>query len=176
MPQVARSTLRRVDTTTTCSRHGTPTRLACSNCGTPICPRCSIETPVGQKCPDCAKLPRRARAQAKPQQYVKGIASGVLAAGIGAFLLNLLFTSSVPFLRWILCGVVGFGIGRAVIKGAEGNRASTLQRYAVVLGVVSVVGGWFIAFGLPPWRLPANITVIGSYLAAAYGAWLAFER
>jgi hypothetical protein len=46
----------------------------------------------------------------------------------------------------------------------------------VVLGVVSVVGGWFIAFGLPPWRLPANITVIGSYLAAAYGAWLAFER
>ena len=30
------------------------TRLRCSRCGRPICPRCSVRTPVGMRCPDCA--------------------------------------------------------------------------------------------------------------------------
>ncbi len=40
----------------TCYRHsGRVTYLSCSDCGKPICADCSIDTPVGQKCPDCAK-------------------------------------------------------------------------------------------------------------------------
>jgi len=43
-------------TTPTCYRHpGRETYLSCSDCGKPICADCSIDTPVGQKCPDCAK-------------------------------------------------------------------------------------------------------------------------
>lgn len=39
-----------------CYRHpGTATRLSCSNCGKPICVDCTIDTPVGQKCPECAQ-------------------------------------------------------------------------------------------------------------------------
>ena len=38
-----------------CYRHpGRETRLSCSNCGKPICVDCTIDTPVGQKCPECA--------------------------------------------------------------------------------------------------------------------------
>lgn len=38
-----------------CYRHpGRETRLSCSNCGKPICVECTIDTPVGQKCPECA--------------------------------------------------------------------------------------------------------------------------
>ena len=51
------------DDTPTCARHtGTPTRLSCSACETPICPDCAIESAVGYKCPDCGThgdLPRR---------------------------------------------------------------------------------------------------------------------
>src|SRR5690606_11667831 len=32
------------------------TRLSCSKCGKPICPRCAVETPVGYRCPDCAQV------------------------------------------------------------------------------------------------------------------------
>lgn len=40
----------------TCYRHpGRVTYLSCSDCGKSICADCSIDTPVGQKCPDCAK-------------------------------------------------------------------------------------------------------------------------
>ena len=38
-----------------CSYHpDTVTRLRCSRCGKPICPRCGVRTPVGLRCPDCA--------------------------------------------------------------------------------------------------------------------------
>lgn len=38
----------------TCYRHpDRPTRLACSECGRPICPECSRDAVVGQKCPEC---------------------------------------------------------------------------------------------------------------------------
>ena len=38
-----------------CSYHpDTLTRLRCSRCGKPICPRCGVRTPVGLRCPECA--------------------------------------------------------------------------------------------------------------------------
>ncbi|MEX1207133.1 MAG: rhomboid family intramembrane serine protease [Acidimicrobiia bacterium] len=39
-----------------CYRHpDRGTRLSCSNCGRPICVDCTIDTPVGQKCSECAQ-------------------------------------------------------------------------------------------------------------------------
>lgn len=46
--------------TTVCYRHSDrPTRLACSECGRPICVECSHDAAVGQKCPECSKPPGR---------------------------------------------------------------------------------------------------------------------
>ena len=39
-----------------CYRHpGRETNVACSNCGRPICPDCMTVTPVGMRCPECAR-------------------------------------------------------------------------------------------------------------------------
>ena len=39
-----------------CYRHpGRETNVGCSNCGRPICPDCMTSTPVGMRCPDCAR-------------------------------------------------------------------------------------------------------------------------
>src|SRR5918996_4707298 len=39
-----------------CYRHpNRETGVSCSNCGNPICPDCMTATPVGMRCPDCAK-------------------------------------------------------------------------------------------------------------------------
>ena len=39
-----------------CYRHpGRETGVSCSNCGNPICPDCMTATPVGMRCPDCAR-------------------------------------------------------------------------------------------------------------------------
>jgi membrane associated rhomboid family serine protease len=39
-----------------CYRHpGRETGVSCSSCGRPICPDCMTSTPVGMRCPDCAR-------------------------------------------------------------------------------------------------------------------------
>lgn len=45
-----------------CYRHtDRTTYLACSECGRPICPDCSYDAPVGQKCPECVRAAGRQR-------------------------------------------------------------------------------------------------------------------
>src|ERR1700759_2948090 len=40
----------------TCYRHPSrETGVSCSNCGRPICPDCMTSTPVGLRCPECAR-------------------------------------------------------------------------------------------------------------------------
>jgi membrane associated rhomboid family serine protease len=40
----------------TCYRHpNRETGVSCSSCGRPICPECMTPTPVGMRCPECAK-------------------------------------------------------------------------------------------------------------------------
>jgi membrane associated rhomboid family serine protease len=46
----------------TCYRHPSrETGVSCSSCGRPICPDCMTPTPVGMRCPDCAR--QRTRVQ-----------------------------------------------------------------------------------------------------------------
>lgn len=45
-----------------CYRHpDRPTYLSCSECGRPICPDCSHDAPVGQKCPECVRTAGKQR-------------------------------------------------------------------------------------------------------------------
>jgi membrane associated rhomboid family serine protease len=46
----------------TCYRHPSrETGVSCSNCGRPICPECMTSTPVGMRCPECAKQRTKVR-------------------------------------------------------------------------------------------------------------------
>jgi membrane associated rhomboid family serine protease len=46
----------------TCYRHpDRETGVSCSNCGRPICPECMTSTPVGMRCPECAKQKTKVR-------------------------------------------------------------------------------------------------------------------
>jgi membrane associated rhomboid family serine protease len=46
----------------TCYRHPSrETGVSCSSCGKPICPDCMTPTPVGMRCPDCARQRTKVR-------------------------------------------------------------------------------------------------------------------
>src|SRR4051812_24096164 len=45
-----------------CYRHPSrETGVSCSNCGRPICPDCMTPTPVGMRCPECARQRTKVR-------------------------------------------------------------------------------------------------------------------
>lgn len=158
--------------TMTCKRHGTETRLACSSCGEPICPRCAVPAAVGQKCPDCARQARSARAVGKPRQYVKALLAAVVAVPVCAVALWFLF--ALPWLGWfgwIIAWFGGYAVGRAVRTGAEGNGATPFLVIAVVASVIAVEAVWLASGRI----LPASPFDLVTYLVAAWGAWTVFR-
>ena len=65
---------------TYCARHArVESRLGCSKCGVLICHRCLVQTPVGARCPDCARV------RSLPTFEV-GAATMARATGAGAVL------------------------------------------------------------------------------------------
>ena len=129
-----------------CARHpGVETVLRCGRCDTPICPRCLVSTPVGARCPTCARVKRFALLL-KPAELARAAGLGLAAAAAGALILAL-----VPILQ--ILGIIGlallgFLVGEAVSIGANRKRARELGPVAVICLFVGYPLGLAIAFWL----------------------------
>lgn len=122
---------------TTCARHpGVETGLRCTACGTPICPDCMVETPVGMKCPDCGRLPLPAVYRMSPGAIAVVV---IVAALLGALAGALLFTWRLGFLTIFLGPFIGGVIGEAASRAAGWKRGRTMAITAAIacgLGIV----------------------------------------
>ena len=117
-----------------CVRHNTSTRLYCRTCGTPVCPRCMVDTPVGQKCPDCAR-PARSAYATKPKHFGRALGAGSLVALGSAIMLGLAGASGfAPFIR---AGGIGLLTGEAVSWGSHRSPTQPYVVLATVLGGVA---------------------------------------
>ncbi len=80
-------------TVTTCYRHtNRETGVSCSNCGNPICPDCMTPTPVGMRCPDCAKQKTKI-VTVRDSQRPPVVATVIVAICVIAFVAELLTRS-----------------------------------------------------------------------------------
>ena len=72
----------------TCYRHpNRETGVSCSNCGRPICPDCMTPTPVGMRCPECARERTRVtRGAAAPGRYDAPATYVLIALNVAAYL------------------------------------------------------------------------------------------
>jgi membrane associated rhomboid family serine protease len=95
-----------------CYRHSDrETNVSCSNCGRPICPDCMTVTPVGMRCPECAR----------DRTQVRRISPG-LRAGSAPATYVLIAVNVVAFLAELATGTgAGFGAGGSVIRDAGLN-------------------------------------------------------
>lgn len=90
--------------TRTCYRHpDRETGVSCSSCGRPICPDCMTPTPVGMRCPECAK------------QKTKVRTSRDIARGEGMVLTQVLIGLNV------LAFVAQLGAGAGGLRGTNGT-------------------------------------------------------
>src|SRR5262245_64873444 len=98
-----------VATVVECPRDpGVETALRCQQCDAPICPRCLVQSPVGAKCRDCARVMRSPIYQVHGAQLFRSIAvaliGGVVTGLIWGFVL-------LPFSFGFLSIFLGAGLG-----------------------------------------------------------------
>jgi membrane associated rhomboid family serine protease len=101
----------------TCYRHpNRETGVACSSCGRPICPDCMTPTPVGMRCPECAR--DRTRVRTAGHVRARAAAGGrysmtqiLIAINVIVFLAETATGSS-------LGGVSGRNLGTLYVHGA----------------------------------------------------------
>jgi len=117
-----------------CARHpNVETGLTCATCGTPICPKCMVVTPVGMKCPSCGRLKDSPLFHVTPGRFVlAGIVA--LAAGVGAGLLG-----DLGFLMIFLLIPYGYFAGTLILRASgmkRGVKMEVLAGAGIVLGAV----------------------------------------
>jgi len=131
-----------------CAAHGdVETNLACGKCGTPICPKCLVVTPVGARCRKCANVRRLPTYSITPVQYLKAVAAGLLVAvavGIGWAWLRW----EVGVLGWsltlglILGAAVAYAIAEIVSRAVNQKRGRPLQVIACTCFVLCYIVSW----------------------------------
>jgi membrane associated rhomboid family serine protease len=126
-----------------CYRHpGRETNVQCSNCGRPICPDCMTVTPVGMRCPECA------RQRTKVKRISPGLRAGACPATYVLIAIN------------VIAFIAEIG-GGATIGGGGGS----IYRDGALFGPAVADGEWyrlvtsgFLHAGL--WHIALNMAVL----------------
>lgn len=147
---------------------GVETALRCSRCDTPICPRCLVQTPVGARCRDCARI-------VKSPVYTLGQADvfrAIIASVVGGVVMGLIWRLVlVPFTVGFLSIFIGAGLGYVFTRIME--LATGRKRGPVVAGLA--VAGIGIAWGMQVLFLGLQFGLYG-LVAAGVGVYFCYQN
>jgi hypothetical protein len=158
------------------------TELRCSKCDKPICPQCMVQTPVGAKCPDCAKLHKLPTYRVSTRYYLVagGVALG-MALACGAAWGTIEWATPFFSLNLLLAPGVGFAIGEVVSLSVNRKRGTGLATvgglalaasYIFSLWLISLLSGISFYQALPL----ATFNIIYHLIALAFGIFIAVSR
>ncbi|CAN5829773.1 hypothetical protein BH23ACT12_BH23ACT12_07270 [soil metagenome] len=147
-----------------CARHPRSTTLIrCCNCNTPICVKCMNETPVGMKCPDCARV--EIRKSGGRRQYGAGAAGLLTSAvlGYGSY-------SMLGRVSFLIALAMGAATGLVVQKvGIRRRGLGGTAALAAICGLAMAA----LALGAAPTYLATPMFLIPGGVTAAAAAFLA---
>jgi membrane associated rhomboid family serine protease len=138
-----------------CYRHPKrETGVRCSNCGRPICPDCMTSTPVGMRCPECA---RQGRTRVRTMRSV----------------------TDEPTLTYVLIGINVLVASGSLLGGGVGTTSSSLtdnggvsQHFIADGEYWRLLTAGFLHVGL--FHLATNMLslwILGSMIEPAFGRW-----
>lgn len=120
-----------------CARHPkVETELTCGRCETPICPRCTVFTDVGARCPACAPARKLPQFEVGPVFLLRGAAAALAAGAALGAIWGVLIPGRFGLFGLLLAALIGYLIAEAV--GAAANRKSGPPLQTVAAGGVIV--------------------------------------
>lgn len=161
-----------------CARHpDVETRLKCGKCGTPICPRCMVETPVGARCPDCAKQTKLPTYDVSSTHFIRAVAAG-LGSAIVIGLVWGIIDSYLPFRFFsiLIAAGIGYLISEAISRSVNRKRGTGLA----VLGCLSVVVCFAMTYLVDFFRFDflsySTLGIVFTLVSIVIGGYMAFNR
>jgi len=132
-----------------CATHpDVETNLRCGKCEKPICPKCMVQTPVGARCRECARLYKLPTYRVSTSHYLRAVFTGIGAAAVCGVLWGLL-ENYMPFFfifNIIIGGAVGYACAEVISLAVNRKRGTGL---AVIAGA-AVILSYQIAL-IVPW-------------------------
>ena len=156
-----------------CATHpDVDTNLRCSKCGKSICPKCMVQTPVGARCQDCARLSKVPTYRISSQYYLRAIGAGLgmaIVCGIIWGVIELV----IPFFSFnlLLAPAAGYAIAEVIGLAVNRKRGKGL---AIIAGTAVAIS-YFVTFfsgGLPL----GLFNILYHLLALALGIFVAVTR
>ena len=149
---------------TYCPKHpAVATQMRCNKCGTFICLKCAVQTPVGYRCRACIYQQQNVYFNAKSQDNGIAFLVALVVAAIATPIVASI-GDSFYFGAFYLAFFAGPGAGALLaqlIRTAVGRRRSRHMRYFVVGGlamgilvgllVAFLLGNLFVLTNLPLW-------------------------
>jgi len=144
------------------------TALRCSRCETPICPKCLVQTPVGARCRDCARISRSPVYSLSRAQVVRAAAASLVGGVVMGLIWGLvLLPFSVGFFSIFLGAGLGYVFTRALDFATNRKRGPIVVSFAVC--------GILIAWGVQFLFVDPRIAMYG-LVAAGVGIYFAYQN
>jgi hypothetical protein len=161
-----------------CATHpDVETNLRCGKCGQPICPRCMVQTPVGARCPACAKLYRLPTYRLSSAYYLRA-AGAALGMAVVIGVVWGIIESYLPFRFFSLIIAAGVGWAIGEVTGLAVNRKRGV--WLAVIGGAGVVIACGITLAVDYFRFDyvsfSGLRILFLLLAIAIGIYMAVMR
>jgi len=139
------------------------TNLRCGKCGQPICPKCMVQTPVGARCPNCAKLYKLPTYRVTPTYYLRAIGTALGMAIVCGLVWGVVNGVGLFYLTLIIAAGVGYAVGEVVglsVNRKRGNWLAVIGGMAVVISyLINIFSFGGIPFGI--FRIVIDLVAVG---------------
>ena len=117
------------------------TMLGCGKCGKPICPRCSVATPVGFRCESCAQVRKNPMLVMNAGEHATAASAALVLALAGGVVWALVNGALGGFLSIFAAAGVGYMISEGLMRATNRKPVAYLRYAAGAAAILAFFAG-----------------------------------